>query len=366
MRFLLIAVIIVLGGCAPRSTAVIVANAADTGQASPIFVMSTRQPDPDIFFNTDRSDEPRYGKYTVVVPPERPAGQISYPTGTPDTNTQFVLSGVDQYQDRSTFRQALSAELRLMPRGKREATIYIHGFNNTFADGIFRIAQLKNDLGIPGVALSFSWASAASPLGYAYDSDSVLAARDALEEMIYEVKRAGADEVFIIAHSMGSLLTMEALRQIAIAEKERPHEMISGVVLISPDIDVDVFLSQVRRIGTLPETFVIFVSARDRALRLSARLTGQTSRLGNLDDIEKIADVDVTLIDVSAFSDGDGLNHFVVGNSPTVLAVLSQVTQIDDAFSRDDSVRSGLLPGTILTVQNATEVILSPTQSIGR
>ena len=73
-----------------------------------------------------------------------------------------------------------------------EAIIYVHGFNNTFADGVYRIAQLSHDFGFDGVAVHYSWASAGSALGYEFDRDSVLAGRDGLERLIETVPAAGA------------------------------------------------------------------------------------------------------------------------------------------------------------------------------
>ena len=100
-------------------------------------------------------------------------------------------------------------------RGDRDAVIYVHGFNNTFSEGLYRIAQLSKDLDMPGVTAHYSWPSAGNPLGYVADRDSSLFARDGLERLMQEVVASGAERIVLVAHSMGSALTMEALRQIA-------------------------------------------------------------------------------------------------------------------------------------------------------
>ena len=53
----------------------------------------------------------------------------------------------------------------------------------------------------------------------------------------------------IIAHSMGTWLTMETLRQLAIAGDRDLGGKLGYVVLASPDIDVDVFKKQMMRYG---------------------------------------------------------------------------------------------------------------------
>lgn len=234
----------------------------------------------------------------------------------------------------------------------------MHGFNNTFAEGTYRIAQMAHDLDLPGTVVHYSWPSAAEPLGYAYDRDSALFARDGLEELLKSVQAAGPRRIILVAHSMGSALLMETLRQVAIRGDNALLARIGGVVLISPDIDVDVFRSQAKDIGRLPQPFVVFTSRRDRVLRLSARLSGQTDRLGTLADLDRVADLPITLLDTAAFNSGDG--HFNVGNSPALLRLLERIASVDDAMGSDVSGRTGLLPGAVLTVQNATRIILQP------
>jgi MFS family permease len=134
--------------------------------------------------------------------------------------------------------------------------------------------------------------------------------------------------------------------------------LIGGVILISPDIDVDVFHEEARAIGTLPQPFVIFGSDHDRFLRLSAALTGQSERLGSLSDVSRLADLKVTFFDVRAFAKGAG--HFVVGESPALISLLNRITDIQGAFEADRRARLGLLPGLVLSVQNATQIILRP------
>ena len=166
-----------------------------------------------------------------------------------------------------------------------------------------------------------------------------------------------ARRVGIVAHSMGALLTMETLRQMAIAKPGSVAREIDGVVLLSPDIDIDLFRSQARRIGKLPETFAVFLSERDRALNLSARLTGSEERLGNLSDPARIAEFEVTLVDVSEFSEGVG--HLATLNSAPLISIIAAAAEVDNAFASDVSGRSGLLPGSVITVQNVTEFVLT-------
>jgi len=337
-------------------------TAARVGSVEEIFVGTTRAVDEEGKFGTKRSETVAFARYEVSVPPVRKVGEINYPArlSGADPKRDFLTTEEERYAADAPFRSDLKASLRAHGG---EAVIFIHGFNNNFTEGLYRIAQFSHDLDLPGTIIHYSWPSAAIPLGYVYDRDSALFARDGLETLLDQVAAAGATRILVVAHSMGSALTMETLRQASIRGGSRGLARISGVILISPDIDVDVFREQARSMGKLPQPFVIFGSDRDKILKISAKLTGQAERLGSLSDVSKVADLDVTYYDVRAFAKGPG--HFTVGESPALIALLERITDLEGAFERERVARIGLLPGVILTVQNATQVIISPIAPIG-
>lgn len=328
-------------------------QAATIGAQEQIFVATDRAKDENGQFGPLRSRKLSYLSIDVSVPPNHVPGSIEYSRGTPDPENDFLTTALDDFPTKKAFQNALSARLRQLPASEREAVVYVHGFNNTMADGVYRTAQLVNDFELPGVPIHYSWPSAANPLGYGYDRDSALIARDGLDELLRTIRASGAKRTMVIAHSMGALLTMEVIRQLPANSK-----LINGVFLISPDIDVEVFEAQARKIGKLPQPFVIFVSQKDRALRLSARLTGQKDRLGTLADPKRLDNLAVTLIDVTDFADPGSVNHFITGSSPVLIQILAKVAEVNEAFTGDPAGRTGLLPGTVLTVQNATQIIM--------
>ncbi len=364
---LVVVVAALLAGCAPRATLVIDPAAAKVGAVEPIYIGTTRGPDektPGVFGN-GRHAGLQFARLDVSVPPDRKAGDITWPRkgGKVDPQTQFLTVSADLYPSENAFQSELRAKLARLPRGKREAVVFVHGFNTTFAEGAYRMAQLGHDLKIPGVLVHYSWPSKGHPLGYVYDRDSALFARDGLQELLHDVDRAGADRILLVAHSLGSLVLMEALRQAEIGGDTRLRRKIGGVMLVSPDLDVDLFRSQAHRIGPLPQPFLIFTSRKDRALSLSARLTGRNqSRLGNLASAKDLADLNVTVLDTTAYTEGSG--HFNIGDSPVLLSLMSQIGSINQALARESRGRTGLLPGVVLTFQNATEIILSPVAAI--
>lgn len=358
-RIILTLCLTVLMACAPRGTLTL-APVSAAGSVTQVFVGTTRAVE-DGQFGTKRSEVVQFARFDVSVPAVRTAGEINWPPrlGKPDPKRHFLTTDVKIYAGESGFRGDLSAELA---QHNGEAVIFVHGYNNNFSEGLYRVAQFAHDLDLPGAVVHYAWPSAAEPLGYVYDRDSALFARDGLETLLDEVAAAGATKILLVAHSMGAGLTMEALRQAAIRGNSATRARLSGVILISPDIDVDVFRAQAHAMGGLPQPFVIFGSDRDRFLRLSAQLTGQEERLGSLSDISRVADLDVTFLDVGEFSKGAG--HFTLGDSAALLLLLERIGDISGAFERDRALRLGLVSGVVLTVQNATQIVLRPVSNV--
>ncbi|MEO0980722.1 MAG: alpha/beta fold hydrolase, partial [Pseudomonadota bacterium] len=201
--------------------------------------------------------------------------------------------------------------------------IFIHGYNVSYVSGIYRQAQLIHDFNQPVVGIHYSWPSAGKTSAYLYDRDSVQFARDGLQKTIELAARSEAKTVAVVAHSMGTLLTMEAVRQLSLANKKSVLKKISPLVLASPDIDEDVFASQVAVIDPRPAPFLVLASRKDKALKLSRDLRGGTARVGQGNDIESLQALGITVLDLSEISDGqDGASHATFANSPTLIRLI--------------------------------------------
>jgi esterase/lipase superfamily enzyme len=358
LRRIAILSLCLLAACGSRGTITVVPPETVPGPVEEIFVGTSRGLDTGGVYGGIRSESMSFARYDIAIPPVREVGTITWPSRPEraDVTTDFLTTAQVLYPSQGDFRAGLSRSLR---QTGGSAVIFVHGFNNTFSEGLYRLAQLTHDLQIEETPVHYSWPSIAQPLGYVADRDSALFARDGLETLIREVRAAGARRIVLVAHSMGSFITMETLRQIAIRGDTSLLRTIDGVVLMSPDIDVDVFRMQAKAIGDLPDPFIIFGSPRDSVLRLSSLITGQTEgRLGALDDVEKLADLDVTYLDVGAFR--DGTRHFTAGTSAGLIRIIGRIEDVDVAFGRDRAARTGLLPGVVLTVRRATRIILEP------
>jgi esterase/lipase superfamily enzyme len=155
----------------------------------------------------------------------------------------------------------------------------------------------------------FTWASRGQLTQYVYDTNSATAARDDLEHLIRLIFASDVDEVNILAHSMGNWVTVEALRQIKISGKIPDIKKLGSVFLAAPDIDIDVFKSQMRRFGKPRKPFYIILSKDDEALGASRFIAGGEGRLGADGNTAELAELGAVVIDLSDVTALDSSNH---------------------------------------------------------
>ena len=312
-----------LAGCAPRGRLALAPPAsipAAGGVVRTLLVATDRLPAPaPLAYGERRADGLDFAHLDVSIPPAHAVGAIEWPRSPePDPARDFALAGARLLPDLAAL-VAATREPRHPPGA--EVVVFVHGFNNTFAEGLYRHAQIAHDYGLAGPQVHFAWASGAHPLGYVYDRDSTLIARDALQRLLVALVEDQPRPVVVVGHSLGAFLAMETLRQMAIGGRRRAVDALAGVTLISPDIDVELFRSQAERVMPLPQPFVLVVSRRDRVLGLSARLTGQAARLGSVDDLAALEGLGVTVVDLTGLG-GRGPNHLVAGTSPAAIALI--------------------------------------------
>ena len=264
--------------------------------------------DPTPSFSDARATILSATRFSISVPPAHKTGNIEWPGRDPDP---LVAMTVAARQDMPL--SALIDDIASGPR-RADVRIFVHGYNTSLQEGLFRLAQVTYDSGGEGAAILFSWPSTATMVGYAADREAVTYSRDHLTElltMLARDKRIG--QITVLGHSMGGWLVMETLRQLRLIGDDPTLRRLQ-VVLAAPDIDVDVFRAQLRAIGPLDPPLTVLVAPDDRALRISARLNAGRPRVGalNVGDprIAVTAEASgVALIDVGDIRSPDAQGH---------------------------------------------------------
>lgn len=205
-----------------------------------------------------------------------------------------------------------AAFLRAAASGGRQAGVFVHGYNTNFAESLFGLARLSAD-GPAGVTpVLFAWPSEGQPLEYETDRQGALYSRDALAGLMGDLSRR-SQPVLVFGHSMGSWLTVEALRTLKLAGRQPALDRLK-VVLAAPDIDVYLFGQQMAVIGKMRDPLVVLVAPDDRVLGLSSTLGGGRPRLGRLSVAdpavaEAARRAGVVVLDISALPANDPMGH---------------------------------------------------------
>lgn len=265
------------------------------------------------------------GVCQVSIPKRHEAGKVERPTvwrlelQEDPLKHVMLLEIVPQPADEyfGSLRQTVGRSPR------KEAFVFIHGYNVSFEDAARRTAQLAYDLNFEGAPIFFSWPSQASVLQYAVDETNVAWAVPHIKEFLVSVARqSGAESVHLIAHSMGNRGLTSALVILAHQMKsEMP--MFHEVVLTAPDIDADVFQRDIAPvIAGAGRRVTLYASSSDEALVLSRKVHGYP-RAGdsgqNLCVYPGIDTIDVSGVDTSL------VGHSYYGSNRTVLTDIFHV-----------------------------------------
>ena len=326
-RALIVLATIALAACGGNPDRIGVSSlAADgVGMVEKIMVVATRRPvaDRNMLFSAERSAALHFAEIGVSVPDERAPGEVVFPKKKLDLKTQFAATSIGMTDDEAVFSRRVKEELAKWPEGQRKIFIYVHGYNTTFAAGLFRAAQLSHDYGMTGMTLHYSWPSAGSAAMYLYDRDSADFASAGLVRALRLAYDAEPESIVLIAHSMGAAMAMNALRDLSITGAGHIVRSIEAMILASPDIDADVFAGQVASLSARPGAIAVIVSRNDRALQLSSEIRGGEDRVGLAGDAERLRQQGVIVVDASQFRDGkDRSGHHAFANSPTMIRLL--------------------------------------------
>jgi esterase/lipase superfamily enzyme len=318
-------------GDATASLKPVLTNAASNDQAAnatplgiwrggmTMLVMTTRNSagNQEPWFGTGRASDPTAAR-VVMYPPSKTLLASVNPISSPG----WTIAGVSPLGgDQPATALATQAE------GK-DVLVYVHGYNETFDSAATSYARLVQGIKFSGVPVLFSWPSRAALLDYVTDKDTAMWSRDALEDTLTAlVNDPKVGRINLIAHSMGGMVAMEALRSMSARMGNNLGDRFGAVVLANPDVDTDLFKRQMKRLSPLASKMTVIVSSNDRALEISTKLAGGVPRVGS-GDSEELRQTGVKVVDASDFGSGI-INHDIFMSRDEVRAVVARA--IDSA-----------------------------------
>jgi len=311
-----------LGGCAtsPGTPIAFAATPASSPASAGIAVnptlmaVTTRNPvngaRANPWFGTQRANQPSNVRIELSAP----------------RDGVFSAVGIGDWSIKSVEAVPLGESFFIGP-DRRDVLIYVHGFNTSFETAALDAARLSDALKFRGETMLFSWPSRNSLLNYIYDRESALWSRDALEGMLDQlITDPAVGTIHVVAHSMGTMVTVEALRQLYDRRGAQLAGRFGAVVLASPDIDIDGFTSSISRMGGFSRKISVLTVANDRALGAMRDMAGGVTRVG-IAETAQLQALGVRVIDASGVAGTTGLNHDLFMSNREVRKVIGSVIQ---------------------------------------
>src|SRR5260370_16406777 len=274
-------------------------------------------------YSGERNNEMTFGAARVTVPLGHKFGQIELPTNyrlfdytiyeeKGDSDTHFVITDVVALPENAWTN--LIRESR-----KNEVLIFVHGYNTSFDEALYRQAKITWDLQYRGLSILFTWASRGGTLNYVYDQQSALIARQYFISLVNIVHQLGITKINVLAHSMVNLVVVDGLASGMNGAGTEPVKL-DELILAASDLDWNYFEQVGPRLGKMASGITLYASSADKAMTISRRLAGGVRRAGDLCKGFPIIVAGVESIDVTALGNElFGLNHDVFASKRSLI-----------------------------------------------
>lgn len=271
---------------------VITAPKEDKGGLIKVFYGTNRRATKNVSniqaYSSESSNELQYGYCEVQVPRGHTQGELERPGkiliwNLPENqNKHVILKSVIPSKEDAFF---VEFKKHLSQSAKKSALLFVHGYNTSFEEAARRTAQLAWDLPFDGNAGFFSWPSSGKIPAYLADESKARSSTPAFKLFMQQIlDKTELEELHIIAHSMGSLVTTLSLNELRRNTHYR-HQLvrIKQLILGAPDIDKEEFrntiLPEFKNIGVRR---TIYASDHDFPLTFSSFIRSSRNRLGQI------------------------------------------------------------------------------------
>lgn len=215
-----------------------------------------------------------YGIADVSIPRrhERGSGELESPSiwrleFREDPERHVVLLAASPMLKNAYFAELANS---VAAAKRRSAFVFVHGYNVTFEDAARRTAQISYDVSFDGVPVFYSWPSHGTTAGYPHDEESIQLTMPNLRGFLEGFfDRSGAQDVYLVAHSMGNRALTRVLADLLEA-RPQVRERLKEIILAAPDINVDIFKQQIYpALAKAARPITLYASSEDVALKAS-------------------------------------------------------------------------------------------------
>lgn len=290
-------------------------------------------------FTTTPTEATSFGRVVMQVPAEvikrlgdDRATNLKLDRGREKLSSVDVFKRVrHRHLSSQTFATSLKAHLGRAALSKRQALIFVHGFNVDFDEATKRLSQVAFDLEFDGALIAFSWPSMGNQLRYLTDRQRADASVD---QFVRFLDQLSADlpgvTLHVMAHSMGNRILTRALHKIAVRSTDATRPKLGEVILAHADATQG-WCAKLGAVRPFVRGITNYANRDDAALRLSRGIRLGEARCGlnprAYDGIETIDTTGMGGKRTSLFSVMFGAknHHGVFANDPLLFGDISRL-----------------------------------------
>ncbi len=268
------------------------------------------------------------GVCEVSVPPDHRVGKVESPSiirleFREDPEKHVILQHVVHRKEDVFYEELRSC---IGKSARKQASVFIHGYNVSFEGAVKRTAQIAHDLKFDGAPICYSWPSLGGLTDYSKDESNVTWTVTRLESFLKKVvDESGATSVHLIAHSMGNRALVQALERMALSQPS-PEPVFGQVIMAAPDVDAGEFRDRYApSVARLARHVTLYASTNDNALVASTKVHGHTRAGLSGEHLVVVAGVDT--VDVSPI-DTSLIGHSYYGNNPVMIQDLQALVEL--------------------------------------
>ena len=192
------------------------------------------------------------------------------------------------------FWERLGSAMKATTSG--DVVVFVHGYSYDFERACDRAAETQRVLDGKATVLMVTWPSNGRPTDYASDEKDLEWSVPFLQTVLRELStRLGAENVQVLAHSLGSRGVVRAISELRNEGVAVP--VVDQLVLLAPDLDSAGFLEEFADLEALSGDITLYASSNDTPLKVSRKVNG-SPRLGEAGEYLTVVDgmetVDVT------------------------------------------------------------------------
>jgi esterase/lipase superfamily enzyme len=282
-------------------------------------------------YNFERSQlgKLQYGECTISIPKIHKMGKLESPSllkleFRPNPEKHIVLTYTKSLEEEAYFEHVRAS---IAKSAKKEAFVFVHGYNVSFEDAARRTGQIAFDLGFIGAPIFYSWPSNDKVADYIKDETNITWSTPHFQRFLTLLSQnSGAKRIHIIAHSMGNRAVCDALK--ALSYDPSNSVKFNHLVLAAPDIDAETFQELAATLQGLAARVTLYESSKDKALFASKTIHGNARAGEPLLIIPGLDTIDASLIDT------DFLGHSYFSESWPLLSDIHSLLFNDEPASQ--------------------------------